>query len=158
MGFIRGFSLFLVLSIVLILLMVGNFGLTLSLSDESVENRLFDWNKIFISTIILSLVLSAVAFFLIESKTTLPIMLGVIIIISSLPSILIKFAFSYFENLLEPVTDVFSGSYAAFAAFFSIGIVLIAVGLGLKFFKLGYNFSKLFEKNKYKKEKPSKKN
>ena len=46
MGFIRGFSLFLVLSIVLILLMVGNFGLTLSLSDESVENRLFDWNKI----------------------------------------------------------------------------------------------------------------
>src|SRR3989344_4608178 len=132
MGLIRGFSVFTISSLLLLFLIIANFSLTISLSEKE-DNQAVDfyWNKIFFFALFFSVLLAAFLFFFVEEKTNLPITIGFITIVSSLPSLLIKFTFSYFENILKPLATAFSGSYFAFGIFFIVGILLIAIGFGL---------------------------
>ena len=147
MGLIRGFSVFTISSLLLLFLIIANFSLTISLSEKE-DNQAVDfyWNKIFFFALFFSVLLAAFLFFFVEEKTNLPITIGFITIVSSLPSLLIKFTFSYFENILKPLATAFSGSYFAFGIFFSVGILLIAIGFGLKFIEIGFYLSKFFSK------------
>src|SRR3989344_2374140 len=151
MGLIRGFSVFTISSLLLLSLIFANFTLAIFLSEkENNQAADFDWNKMLFFALCFSVILIAFLFFFVEEKTNIPIIIGFITIVSSLPSLLIKFTFSYFENILKPLATVFSGSYFAFGIFFSVGIILIATGFGLKFIEIGFYLSKFFNKSEEK--------
>lgn len=104
------------------------------------------WGKIFILSLFISLALMAGMFFFIENKIDLPVSVGFLIAFSSLPFIVINFMLPYFENsILKPVATIFSGSYTVFVITLSIGVLLVALGFGLKFIKIGEYISKKFD-------------
>ena len=91
-------------------------------------------------------------FFIVEEKLSLPISVGIMTVISSLPFFVINFILPAFKiSFLRPVSILFSQSYFVFLLMLGTGAVLITLGLGIKFFKMGYKISELFNKKSDKK-------
>jgi len=127
------------------------------------ENSSDKWRNLFYLSLIASLALAVVIFFLTEVKINFPISLGFLIIISSLPFVVINFLLNFFDSsLLNPVSVLFSESYTVFFIMFAIGILALVFGFGFKFFKMGYHFSSKLsnftKKSKEKKPEESKSN
>jgi hypothetical protein len=92
------------------------------------------WKSKFYLTLLFSVLLVALIFFLIENKTTLPVLVGGLLIISSLPFLKINLLSSFFGEYL-----------------IIFGAVLICLGIALKIFRAGSKMSEFFQKMKKKK-------
>ncbi|MBI2042982.1 hypothetical protein HYT25_01185 [Candidatus Pacearchaeota archaeon] len=110
------------------------------------------WNKMFYFSLFASLILVGIMFFIVEEKLSLPISLGILVLISSVPFFVINFILPAFRiSFLKPVSILFSQSYFVFLLMLSVGIALLILGFGIKFFKLGYKISEMFSKKSDKK-------
>jgi len=106
------------------------------------------WKNVFYYSLLISLVLIAVMFVLIENKSSFFITLGFLLIVSSLPFLKIGSFFNVFDNsLVNFVSVLFSKASLVFWIDFVTGLVLIAIGVGLKFFNLGMFFMNMFDRN-----------
>jgi len=103
------------------------------------------WQGWFYWMLALSIILVAASFILIENKHNLPFLIGGLLIIASLPFVRVVWLFSllgYWE-FLQFFELFFSKSYNVFLISFITGIVLIGVGVVLKFLGIGRFFGKL---------------
>ena len=82
-----------------------------------------------------SLALLLLIFLLAEEKQDVPIIAGVLIIISAFPILKLKDLVDFIAGKFSPVIDIFLGSTGSvFTTFLIIGIVLIALGIAWKVF------------------------
>lgn len=111
------------------------------------ENSSDYWKSYFYTALFISFILIVLMFFLIEKKTNVLILVGFLVLISSLPFIIINFLLPFLENsFLRPISLLFSEAYTVFLIVFMFGISLIVFGFGLKFFKIGWSLSTKFRK------------
>jgi hypothetical protein len=88
--------------------------------------------------------LAALAFLLIEKKTSLPVLLGSFWIIVGLIFVKIDAVFSFFPETLSRLLGIFFSQSGQIAVkVFLIGGVLIAAGIILKIFKIGFKVSEI---------------
>lgn len=127
------------------------------------------WNMKFYLSLLIVVILVVLMFFLIEKKTSLPLLVGSLLIISSLPfmklnsfvGILINpaLAMAGFSNMPVNLFNIFSiffsKAHTVFLIMFLIGVGVLIVGVILKLFKIGFKISEFFSKRKGK-EKVSK--
>ena len=109
------------------------------------------WKEKFYFSLIASLILIALIFFLVEKKLNFPILVGSILILSSLPLLKIKGIISFlipekFEALSLFLNIFFSRSYMVFWISFISGRVLLGVGVGLRFSNAEF-IKKIIEKS-----------
>jgi hypothetical protein len=111
------------------------------------------WKEKFYLSLILSVLLSVVMFLLIKNKTSLPIILGSLLILSLLPFLKINWIFSFVGESLSTFFQIFF-SKASLISIKGIifGAILIILGIALKVFKISYKISDFFNKNIFKKE------
>ena len=137
MGIIRGGLVFFVGVLLLILLIVGNIllSVSLSLNYENVNSELVsifqNFKLYWYYSLFASLILIALMFLLIEKKKNIFINVGILIIISSLPLLALNWIVSSFN-----FADIlFLKANIIFWIVFVLGIILVTVGIGLKFWK-----------------------
>lgn len=106
------------------------------------------WNSKFYLALVASLILIVLMFFLIETKHSLFIIVGSLSIISSLPFMKLNWLLSFIsdESFLQFFTIFFTKAYNVFLISFIIGLALLGVGIGLKFFNVGFKISDLLSK------------
>jgi len=94
------------------------------------------------------LILICLMFFLIEFKTNFLLVVGALLIISSLPFTKLNLLLSFFSDkaFLKFFAVMFSQSYNAFLLSFAIGIGILIFGIFLKFFGLGFKIAGFFDK------------
>ena len=102
----------------------------------------------FYFVLILSLIFVGIMFFLVETKTNLPILVGSLLVVSSLPFMKLDSIVGNFadKSLLQFFTFLFTQSYSVFIISLILGILLIALGIFLKFFGWGFKISELINK------------
>tara|TARA_Y100000310_G_C20607484_1_gene776283 strand:- start:165 stop:950 length:786 start_codon:yes stop_codon:yes gene_type:complete len=122
---------------------VSDFNNPLFLFSEESKDY---WQKMFYYSLFISLVLIVLMFFLVEQKSSLPIIVGSLLIVSSLPLIKIESLFSLFGESFEKIFSIFfSESTNVFFINLVIGIVIIALGVGMKSFNIGMSIFKKFD-------------
>lgn len=106
------------------------------------------WNTLFYFSLIISFVLSVLIFFLVNKKTNMPILAGSLLIISSLPFIKLDSLLGLFSNktFVKFLSIFFSEAYTVSFKILIAGIILLAVGIILKIFKVGFFISNLISK------------
>jgi len=117
--------------------------------------------NLFTITLIVSILLSILGFFLVEKKNSLPILIGVLLVLCSLPFFkLNKILTLVPEKLIADIVGLFFSTSSSLALnCFIIGIILIVVGLILKLIMTANFARNLFVKHKEKKsEKEEKEN
>jgi len=109
------------------------------------------WKNVFYYSLIVSLILIAIMFFLSENKSSFFITIGALFIITSLPFLKIDAFFSFFDNsLIDFVSVLFSEALLVFWINFIVGLIIIFIGIGMKFFNLGgFIMEKLEERKKF---------
>lgn len=117
------------------------------------------WNNKFYLALVVSLILIILMFFLIETKHSLFTVVGCLLIISSLPFMKLNWLLSFISDasFLQFFTIFFIKAYNVFLISFIIGLALLGVGIGLKFFNIGFKISDFFSKKEKVKENVSKK-
>jgi len=74
--------------------------------------------------------------------------LGILFVLTSLPFIKVENFFSLFENpFIQFVSVLFSEANLVFVIGLTLGVFILAIGIGLKFFNLGMFFMKISQKN-----------
>jgi len=107
------------------------------------------WLNYFYIILGILFVLVLIMFFLIEERINFPITFGFLLITSSLPFAAVNFLSPLLENsLLRPLSILFSEAYIVFLGALILGVSLIMIGFGLKFFKFGWSLSEKFGKLK----------
>tara|TARA_Y100000296_G_scaffold86165_1_gene124947 strand:+ start:1964 stop:2767 length:804 start_codon:yes stop_codon:yes gene_type:complete len=92
----------------------------------------------FYFSLFISLFLIAIMFFLVEQKTNLFLATGSLLIISSLPFIKVNTLLSFFNySFLQFLPVLFSKAYFIFTITFITGIIILSLGIALKFFNIG---------------------
>jgi len=105
------------------------------------------WTSKFYLAMMASIVLIVLSFLLIEKKANFPILIGSLIILSSLPLFKLNWFLSLFGNSFYGLLSVFfSQSFTMFWRVLIIGIILLAVGIIFKLFKVGFKISEFFSK------------
>ena len=105
------------------------------------------WNGKFYLSLFLSFGLIALMFFLIENKTNLFIIVGSLLVVSSLPFAKLDWILSFMDQYLMGVFTVFfSQAYFVFLNIFVLGIIVLIIGVVLKFFKMGFKISEIIDK------------
>ena len=105
--------------------------------------------KRFYFSLIVSLILIIIMFFLTEKKSNLFIAVGSLLAISSLPFIKISTFLSFLDDsFLEFIPVLFSESYNVFLISFTFGIIIIGIGVTMKFWDFGSFISEKFGKKK----------
>jgi hypothetical protein len=123
------------------------------------------WQSKFYLSIAASLALLALMLLLIEKKTNLPFVAGALVIISSLIFAKLEFVANWIAGLMvkspSPAsmgnffkffTLIFIQSYNVFLIMLIIGIALLALGVILKFFAIGFRVEEFFSKFSVKKD------
>ena len=127
-------------------------GIPYFLVSEKTKNY-FHGKFYLVLLILIGLIL--VMFFLVKSKVNLLFVLGLMMIVSSLPFMKINSLLSYFaeKGVLKIIAVFFSGAYSVFIYVFSVGLATLIIGIFMKFFGWGFkinemiqNFSKRFSK------------
>lgn len=122
---------------------IGEFVKDFLFSDDASNS----WKKFYYISLLISIILIVLMFFLIENKFNLPLSIGPLLIVSALPLIILNFSLPYLENsLLSPITVLFSEAYTVFLIYIIAGVILVVLGIGFKVLKLGYNVSKKLSK------------
>lgn len=107
-------------------------------AKDSSKNR-------FYSSLVISLILITTMFFLTEKKSNLFIITGSLLAISSLPFTKISAFLSFLDDsFLEFVLVLFSESHNVFLISFILGIIIIGIGIALKFWDFGNFISEKF--------------
>tara|TARA_Y100000310_G_scaffold27990_1_gene26607 strand:+ start:496 stop:1305 length:810 start_codon:yes stop_codon:yes gene_type:complete len=92
----------------------------------------------FYLSLFISLFLITIMFFLVEQKTNFFLATGSLLIISSLPFMKINTLLSFFDySFLQFLPVLFSEAYFVFLISFIAGIIILTLGLALKFFHFG---------------------
>jgi len=117
------------------------------------------WITAFRIFLLISLFLAIVVFFLVSKKTNMPIMVGVLLILSSMIFIKLDALLSLFA---DKTFFKFLGIFFSQAFFVSIrvliaGVIFLLVGIIMKIFKIGLFISKIISKIKEAKSKPKEK-
>ena len=104
--------------------------------------------NIFYTVFAISFLLILLVFFLVEKKTNLPLLLGGLMIVSSLPFLKIKSFIQLIpnESAIKIVGLFFSNSNLIAIQILIAGIVLLIVGFILKLFKTGFSISNILSK------------
>lgn len=125
-----------------------------------ISKKAYDyWNNKFYLSLITCLVLLVLMFLLVEKKTNAPILAGSLLIISSLPFIKLDSLLNLFadKTFVKFLGIFFSQAYPVSIKILIAGIVLLAIGIVLKIFKVGFFISDIISKFKKKgKKKPEK--
>jgi len=102
----------------------------------------------FFLALIISLILIALMFLLIENRTNLPIVVGTLLVISSLPFIKLNWLFSIFaeKSFLGFFSILVNRSYKVFLISAILGVILVGIGIAMKFFRIGFKISEIFSK------------
>ena len=107
------------------------------------------WNGWFYTAFFISLGLAALLFFFMANKTNFPFLLGIVLMVVSLPFLgvgkLIGLIVGW--EYAQIFSAFFTQSYTTFLIFIILGIISIGVGITLKFLSVGRFFAKLFKKN-----------
>ena len=119
------------------------------LISEKAQN--YFYNK-FYWILVFSIILIAGLFFLVENKTNLPLIVGSLLIISSLLFSKFDWVISFIlgNSLLEFIGTFFSQFSRVFLTSMIIGIIILIIGIILKLFVIGFKVSNFFEKFKRK--------
>ena len=106
------------------------------------------WLGKFYILLVFSIILIALIFFLVEQKTNLSILVGILLAISALPFMKLNWILSFIseESFLQFFTVFFAKSYVVFLISFILGLIIIALGVVLKFFVVGFKISDFFSK------------
>jgi len=97
------------------------------------------WKGKFYLALLISLVLFVLIFLLVEKKSNSFILAGALLIASSLPFIKLENILSVFSgSFLQFLTVFVSQSYYVFLKILIFGIIVLAVGIVWKFFKIGF--------------------
>jgi len=121
------------------------------------------WQKQFYFSLLASLVLLGLMFLFIEKKTNLPLVAGSLVILSSLLFVkleaLTKWAINALltlpispEDYLKFFTIIFNQSSKVFYIMLIAGLIILAVGIILKLFAIGFKINAFFSKFASKKE------
>ncbi len=109
------------------------------------------WNNKFCFLLIVSVILIALMFFLVEQKSHLFFVVGSLLAISALPFMKINWALSFLDtSFLQFFTIFFVKAYVVFLISFSLGIILLMIGFVLKLLEVGFKISRFFERFKKK--------
>ncbi len=118
------------------------------------------WYGKFYLFLIISLILAGLIFLLAEKKSNMPILVGALLIVSSIPFIKLDVLFGMFSDktLFRVLNIFFSQSYFVAIRTLIAGIVFVILGIVFKIFKIGFFISNLISKfkSKEKKEESSK--
>lgn len=113
------------------------------------------WKQNFYFSLIVSMILIALAFILIEKRTSLPIIVGVMLMISGLPFLMINWislnlipSSMFGEYFIELFSIFFTKSHTMFLISFILGLIILGVGILLKFFWIGFKISNIFSREK----------
>ena len=121
------------------------------------------WKYKYYTFLLISILLAALLFLLVEKKNNFPIIAGILLSVSFIPVALldsigraiIKIVLSGAGLALENLRDInlkvivaifFSKANSVFLTGFIIGLVLIAIGIFLKLLKIGFKIEHWFEK------------
>ncbi len=113
-----------------------------------VSKQSFDYwqNKVYFIALA-SLILAALMFLFIEKKSNLPIVAGSIVVLTALPFMKLEIFFSSMPgDYLKFLAIVFNQSYKVFIIMMAVGIVLIAAGIIMKVFGMGFEISEFFSR------------
>jgi hypothetical protein len=113
------------------------------------------WKQKFYFSLIASIILVALAFILIEKRTSLPILVGIMLIASGIPFLIINWiSFNWIplpmfgEYFVQLFTIFFAKSYTVFLISFILGLIVLGIGILSKFFSIGFKISNFFSKKK----------
>ncbi|MEJ2267795.1 MAG: hypothetical protein P8X70_01835 [Nanoarchaeota archaeon] len=132
----------------------------LFLVSEKAKNY---WHNKFYFALLISLGLVGLSFLLVDKKSNVFFISGILLLVSSLPFVKLDSLLTFLSDktLLRLLSIFFTESYTIFVVTLSISVILIGIGILFKFFKIGFKisniFSKLFKKNKAKKVSEDKK-
>jgi len=135
------------------------------ISDPNLKNSLYfisegakqEWKSKFNLTLLVSTLLIVIMFFLVSQKIDLPIIVGFLIILSSLPILGINKIISFLDfPFIKIIPLLFSESDFVFLLGFVIGIALMTFGILAKFFNFGYFFLEKINNLRSKKVKKNK--
>src|SRR3989344_1165995 len=115
------------------------------------------WNSKFYLILSLSIVLIILIFLLAEKKSNFPVIIGSLLVLSSM---LLKLSSAFFLKLALSTLSFFTEFDSSFDMFnfvlvqlnsvilitFIIGIIILAIGIILKLFKVGFKISNIFYK------------
>lgn len=109
------------------------------------------WMGKFYIMLIISIVFSVFVYFLVDDKMNFPLLVGILLIISVLPlfklyEIILFLADKSFLHFLEFLGFLFNASGKVFNISLIVGILLIGLSIGLRFFRLGNWLSSLGKK------------
>lgn len=136
-------------------------------SSSDIKNSLYlvseeakqEWKSKFNLTLFASLILIVIMFFLVSQKIDLPIMVGFLIILSSLPILGINKIISLLNfPFIKIIPILFSESGFVFSIMLIIGIALMTFGILGKFFQFGNFFLEKINSLSQKKVKKESKN
>ncbi len=104
------------------------------------------WSEWFYLSLVLSIILVVGSLLIMENRSGYPFILGGLLIISSLLFAKIGWVFSFLGDWqwISLAESFFSEAYTIFVIDFIIGIVLILIGVALKFLGLGQFLNKTF--------------
>ncbi|MAG79232.1 hypothetical protein CMI40_02550 [Candidatus Pacearchaeota archaeon] len=119
------------------------------------------WKSKFYITLFVSFILIVLTFLLVEQKYNLLTLTGGLLIVSSLPLIKLEKILSLinYKYVSDFIAIFFSKSYSVFLVSFILGIIVLGIGIGLKFY-MSDSFKKKFSRKEVKdivKEEVSKK-
>jgi len=128
---------------------------TLALVSQTAKDY---WQNKFNSTILIAIALFALLFLFIKEKYSSFVLGGILTIFAAIPFKQITWVLSLFPDLLpfKIIPVFFTKSTTVFTIMLIIGTILIAIGIGIKFFGWGLKISDLFRKLFKKKDKKEK--
>jgi len=94
--------------------------------------------NLFYYSLVAWLVLIGVMFFLVQNKKNLLIIVGVLVAVSALPFMrMSSFSFISSNEYVPMIFSLFISAQSVFLTMFIVGLVLLGLGIGLKFWKGG---------------------
>ena len=109
------------------------------------------WQQKFYITLIFSILLIILAFFFVEHKQNFPIVIGSLLLISSLPFMKLEPLFSFLDDtMLYFLTIFISKAHTVFWISLILGFIILGTGILLHFVNLGNFIAEKLEKYKKK--------
>lgn len=105
------------------------------------------WKAKFYFSIIASLILVVLLFFLVEQKPNFPILVGALLVLSSLPLLRLENLSSVIsgQSYLEFISFFFNSSGGVFWSLFIVGLIILGLGISWRLLSLG-SLKKKFSK------------
>lgn len=115
----------------------------------SEKSQKYFYNKYYY-LLLVSIILILSMFFIVENKMNFPIVVGSILVVSSLPFAKLGWLSSISSNkyFIEMMTLFFTSSRKVFLTMLIIGLIAIGIGVGLRFWGLGTKIAEWKKKRK----------